>query len=195
MGVKQYEHTRYKPKNGSYFVCLLAGGELHDATMLRRRLADHGVNLAHHLTTDNVRTWQRAIPADVDVVVVLKDAVSHRHQGLIVQTAKAQGVPFVRTQRRWTVMAAALRVHGLFESPPVPVAAQPSTPPQGMQRVERIDGLPELPPAPTPAEPDAEELALRAWLSQMLTRAQLLMPAGRGVTIVLTAAELSMQWQ
>lgn len=108
------------PKNGKFLVFLLAGGTRSTAREIREKLARiRGVYVKYHLDIDKDHQWDRPIPEDVDLVLVLKDAIQHKQTDRLIPLCKQVGVRFVRTQRKWATMMMALHNHGIHKGEPL----------------------------------------------------------------------------
>ena len=105
------------PKNGKYHVALLVGGP-HDIFLeLQQKLAaERGIWIEHHWE------WRKnhhgIIPKDVDLIIILKDMLSHaldKKASVALEKrviAASDGVPFIRTVRKWAIMSQALEHNG-----------------------------------------------------------------------------------
>lgn len=101
-------------KNGRYPVALLAGGPRDLASELQQKLArGRGLFVKYHLDYSRQIAWGRPLPRDVDLVIILKDMMSHENHYKVVALAKSAGVRFVRTQRKLSHMVGALYAAGL----------------------------------------------------------------------------------
>ena len=114
-----------EPKNGKWYVALLAGGPGDVAREIRDKLMDQlGTVVSHHWEWKRPRAWQNPIPQDVDFAILLKDMMGHADEDLVRRACKAAKVPFIRTQRKWSAMRAALNQRGLVAkfAPEIPLA-------------------------------------------------------------------------
>jgi hypothetical protein len=148
---RQQRKSWPKPKNGSYMVILLAGGPADRARELRNAFAEkRGALVKYHLDYDRVREFQRAIPPDVDLVIVVKTMIGHPAHSLVIASCRKAGVPIVRTTHKWTNINTTLHYH----FGPLPGAVRPL--PLNITSVAYLrnpegDPQPEVKPAPEAA--------------------------------------------
>jgi len=145
----QIRSASIAPKNGAQLVAMVAGGPPDLFRSIQRKLERRGVRVAHHADYRRQRDFQKAIPKDVDYVIVLTDVIAHSNCALVAKAAERAGVPYVLTRRKMANMEAALRKRGFV---PLIRAARP-------RRPEQVpDPTPELAPEPDPT-PDLPEPA------------------------------------
>lgn len=108
------------PRNGKYYKALLAGGPADVATEIKDRLIHSSrVLVVEHWAYDKPKAYQRPIPEDVDLAIILKDMASHSLEGAVKTKAKAKGIRVIRTQRKWAALRSALVNYRLHEEPKV----------------------------------------------------------------------------
>lgn len=115
---------RLRFKNGKFGVGLLVGGPEDVYRELRLRLLERkNILLRHHFDWEHPHAVStRPIPADVDLVVILKDMVGHPVHDAIVRECKARGILFVRSQRKWASIDHSLRWYQINSLAPHPEA-------------------------------------------------------------------------
>lgn len=107
------------PKNGLYRIAHLAGGPEDVAREIRERLRERGIFVRDHSDWDKERSFTGPIKKDVDLVIILTDMIGHPSEAQISLAARKAGIPFVRTQRKWTRLSQALRMRGFLGSTPI----------------------------------------------------------------------------
>lgn len=170
----QYAPTaQFEPmpmQNKQYYVVLLAGGPADIGRELRDRLMkSRNLLIKYHWEYDKEHQWSRAIPADVDFVIMLKDMMGHQKYEKAKAACKRAGVRWILTTRKQASMSQALLSYGIRKSPPLPLAItstaaffeeqpEPETKKELAERRQHVDKLvkawenpPEPVPAPTPA--------------------------------------------
>lgn len=113
-----------RAQNGHHVVALIAGAEVGTANHLRQMLAASlGIEARYHWEQGRTKEYQRAIPKDVDLVISITDATTHREEGLLRKQIKRTGVPAVRTSKNWTAMRRALAQRG-FRKATLPISGR-----------------------------------------------------------------------
>lgn len=93
------------PKNGKYYVALIAGGPSDIGREVRDRLLHRmGILAKFHWSYDRSKCFLRKVPDCVDFVLILKDFIGHSDGGKVRATCKKLGVPTFYTQSKWTPM-------------------------------------------------------------------------------------------
>jgi hypothetical protein len=117
---KSHSHNRLsqlKPKNGKYFVALLAGGPPDVAREIRGRLSDsRNILVKYHWDYQKSHDFQGVVSGDVDMVLLLKDMIGHANSDLAHKAAKEAGIPLIRTQRKWAIMGMTLMKYGFHKA-------------------------------------------------------------------------------
>lgn len=112
-------------KNGKFHIVLLAGGPRDIAREIRDKLAaKRDVFIKYHYEYDKEQQWNKPIPKDVDFVIVLKDMISHSLFYKIKESCKQAGLRWIVTQRKLSIMTAALANYGIRRSDGIPVNVQ-----------------------------------------------------------------------
>lgn len=107
--------------NGRYRVVLLAGGSRDVAREIRAKLAKaRGIYVKYHLETDKPAQWGRPLPRDIDFVIQLKDYQAHTPGDALIRACKADGVTYVRTQRKMSLLLGALHACGIHKAEGLP---------------------------------------------------------------------------
>lgn len=115
-----YRAESLPKKNGRYHVVLLAGGPNDVAREVRDKLAaSRDIYVKYHLPMERPTLWSRPIPKDVDFVIFIKDMLGHVHTDKLVPQLKADGIRFVHTKSKMSVMLAALNNYGVRAAPPL----------------------------------------------------------------------------
>lgn len=108
-------------KNGSYRVVLLAGGPRDLARSIREKLArSRGLYVKYHSDPEHRHSFDKPIPDDVDLVILLTDFIGHPDYHKMFDRAKAQNIRMIRTTRKQSTMVSAMHQHGIHAAPSLP---------------------------------------------------------------------------
>lgn len=143
-------------KNGKFGVALLVGGPEDVGRELRFRLLERrNILIRYHFDWDHSHSgMNRPIPSDCDLVVILKDMIGHPQHDVVVRECKRIGLPFVRSQRKWSSLDHALRWYDITQEEPHPAALEEL---QGRKaRVVRVVEPAPVEAAPPPPAPEPE---------------------------------------
>lgn len=108
-----------KPKNGEYYVTLLAGASPDFARNVRTKLARKGVYAKYHWDDSKEAHWRREVPKDVDFVIVVKDGVSHKLCVPFVARCRRAGIRWITTQSKVATLFGALANHKIRTGAPL----------------------------------------------------------------------------
>lgn len=165
--------TDFSPKNGKRLVCLVAGATDQTFRQIQQGLRKEWVAEARY-HWDRNKDFKKDIPKDVDLVIVVTNAIPHKHCDSIMDRAKRSQTPVLSSARQMSVLAPMLDAFGV---PRVPPPAQftatekeprvvfdekhwpppPPRPPEASRVVS--DTYPPVNPEPEPAPlPDLPEL-------------------------------------
>ncbi len=123
--VSSFRHPQtLKPKNGKFIVALMAGGNESRTRDFRERLgARRGIFVKYFWDYERQTVFSRAIPADVDLVILIKSHISHSRSYQVDRACEKVNVPCVHTQLKWNVLENLLRNRfGLTKQPALPLA-------------------------------------------------------------------------
>lgn len=109
-------------KNNHFHVVLLAGGPRDRAREIRDSLAKtRDVFVKYHWDYEKENQWNSPIPKDVDFVIALKDMMSHSLFYKLKDACKTAKVRLILTQRKMTILLAALHNYGIRKSEGIPL--------------------------------------------------------------------------
>lgn len=109
----QVRQPPIKLRRGEPLKVLLVGGTGLTTRQVRQKLREEKIEVAHTWPQNTSRPG--VIPKDVGLVLLMKDSAGHGLLNHAVNQAKRQGIPFIRTARRWSLMRAALRRRGALD--------------------------------------------------------------------------------
>jgi len=124
VGIFPSHDRTIRPKNKSHIVAAVAGGVGDVYRQLRRKLREAGIDAPYHFDSEKPGTFA-SIPRDVDVVIFLRDMATDALHRTVVAAANKQGVPVVRTMRKWSVMSTDLAPFRIIGKSLEPLPADP----------------------------------------------------------------------
>lgn len=149
--VKQQIRTihQIKPKNGKWLVALIAGAPADRARELRDKLAAaRGILAKHHWDYERKSNFSGDVPAEVDLVLIIKSQIGHSNQDRVLLACKKAHVPFVRTTHKWISIDHILRIRfAISKVDPLPIEIRTGTP---LHEMELQSQEPNQAPLPQP---------------------------------------------
>ncbi|KEZ52525.1 DUF2325 domain-containing protein [Metabacillus indicus] len=89
---------------------LIAGGDRIEPII--SKLGQQGVKVISHMDGRKPKIKLKAIPSNVDIVLILTDYINHNLSSVIKKKAQEQAIPILFSKRSWTSISTEMKKTG-----------------------------------------------------------------------------------